>query len=807
LISLRTRADEGQERAPFKDQLANRLSKETSPYLLLHARNPVDWYPWGPEAFARAKAEDKPIFLSIGYSSCYWCHVMERESFTDPEVAAFLNQHFVSIKVDREERPDVDQVYMAALQELGPGGWPMSMFLLPDGRPFFGATYLPPRNRPGVAGLLTVLRGIAEAYRDERAQVERAAAGLAEIVKRKLGASGDRRRPLSRAMAAHGRNELAERFDPEFGGFGYSPQSPRRPKFPEPVNLIFLLDQHRRDKTGPGSQPPSLAPSKPGRDPLEMVLFTLDRMARGGIRDQLAGGYHRYSTNRTWTIPHFEKMLYDNAQLAAVYIMALELTGDARWRAEAEATLAFISRTMTSPEGGFISALDAETAGGEGAYYAWSGGEVKGVLGEGADAETFSLVFGLKGAPNFEGARYVLHQPEPLAVQAAKLGTTRRDLEARLSPLCVRMLAARAKRPAPLLDDKILSAWNGLAIAAYADAYRVLKNESYRNAADRAAGLLLSRLRDKSGRLLRTYRAGQAKLPGYLEDYAFVCHGFLRLFAATGESRWLDQARALADRMITDFRDQDQGGFFFTASDHESLLARPKDPYDGALPGANSMAVLDLLALHHATGEIRYLETARTALESFSLDLSENPGAMPLMLLALEQYLDSRPDQVTRGSQVKASEPSLASGVVSASAHVAEGERPAPDRDLKATVALAIRDGWHIYANPPGVDNLAATKLILEPNQDAVHLHVSYPAGLPRVLGSLGNEKVALYEGMVEIPLRMTLLPRAKAGRNTLMLRLEYQACNNRVCLAPASLAIPLEVTLDSQSNHAESKP
>jgi uncharacterized protein len=614
---------------------ANRLARETSPYLLLHAHNPVDWYPWGPEAFARARAENKPIFLSIGYSSCYWCHVMERESFTDPEIARFLNEHFVSIKVDREERPDVDQIYMTALQAFGPGGWPMSMFLLADGRPFFGASYLPPRDKDGASGFLTVLQELEKAFRQDRASIERSAASLTRIVKHNLEKAGDHRAGhLSREPLAEARNQLAHQFDPQFGGFGFNPRNARRPKFPEPVNLVFLLDQARRDR----KKAPRNAPD--AGDPLSMVLFTLDRIARGGIRDQLAGGYHRYSTNRYWSVPHFEKMLYDNAQLASVFVMAYEQTGDVRWRAEADATFAFVARTMTAPEGGFYSALDAETADGEGAYYVWTRAQVKQVLAGDPDLEIFLNFYGLDGEPNFEGDRSVLLQPRTLADEAAKLKITPEALEGRLRPLREKLLAVRDRRPAPLLDDKILTSWNGLMIAAYADAFRVFKNETYRKAAENSAEFILARLREPDGRLLRTYRAGQARLAAYLEDYAFLIHGLLRLHAATAEPRWLKEARALADRMRADFVDARNGGFFFTASDHESLLARPKDPHDGALPSGNSMAVLDLLALHQATGEKRYLDDARKTLEAFSSELAENSQAMPLMLLGLEEYLE-----------------------------------------------------------------------------------------------------------------------------------------------------------------------
>ncbi len=484
-----------------KERHTNRLAKETSPYLLLHAHNPVDWYPWGPEAFAKAKAENKPIFLSVGYSSCYWCHVMERESFTDEEIAKALNAGFVCIKVDREERPDVDQIYMAAVQAMGPGGWPMSVFLMPDGRPFVGGTYFPPRDRDGSAGFLTIVNGVARAWGKDRPAIDKAADAVTRALQERLkvAAEGQRRGIPPRSAVARGEAQLADQFDAEYGGFGFSADNPRRPKFPEPVNLVFLLDQHHRGGQSGAAQ----------KSALEMVTVTLEHMARGGIRDQLGGGYHRYSTDRYWIVPHFEKMLYDNAQLASVQLAAFEITKDPRWRAEAEATFAFVASKMTSPEGGFYSALDAETNGDEGAYYFWTRDEVKTALGAGADATAFMQTYGLAGEPNAEREHYVLREPHARAERAGALGLTPEQLEAKLAPLRKRLLAVREKRQSPLLDDKILCAWNGLMIAAYADGFRVLKDEKYRLAAEKAAGFLLENLRTKDGRLLRTYRAGR----------------------------------------------------------------------------------------------------------------------------------------------------------------------------------------------------------------------------------------------------------------------------------------------------------
>jgi len=766
---------------PGPKAAANRLASETSPYLLLHARNPVDWYPWGPEAFAKAKAENKPVFLSVGYSACYWCHVMERESFEDAGIAKLLNAKFVCVKVDREERPDVDQVYMAALQVFGSGGWPMSMFLTPDGRPFFGATYLPPADRDGVEGFPSVLGRVADAWRDQRAAIDHDADRLAGVVRRTLaGASGGRRAPLSRAAAAAGRDALAEQFDPDYGGFGFNPENARRPKFPEPANLVFLLDQHRRDPKGGGTTPPG---------PRAMVVATLDHMARGGIRDQLAGGYHRYATSRYWIVPHFEKMLYDNAQLASAHLLAFELTGDPRWRAEAEATFAFVARTMTAPEGGFYSALDAETGGEEGRYYVWTRDEVKRALGDGPDHDAFAQVYGLKRDPNFEKGRYVLLEPRTRAEQAPTLNTTPEALEARLAPLRAKLLAVRDRRPAPLRDDKVLTSWNGLMIAAYADGFRVLKDPRYREAADKAADFLWGTLRTPEGRLLRTYRAGRAKLPGYLEDYAFLAHGLLRLHAATGDPNRLAQARALTDRMIADFADEKDGGFFYTADDHESLIARTKDANDGVIPSGNSVAVRGLVALAAATKEPRYLDAAGKTLAAFSGRMAQTPAMMPLMLMGLEEYLDARPGEAGAEAEAAPLGPVGQGSKDVVTVEVEKVERVAggagPPK-WTATVSLTVKSGWHVYANPAGVEGIPPTRVSADDPAVKVE-RVDYPPGVAKALASSGKEKVSVYEGKVSIAV---LFGDAQGSGVSHKLTVRFQACSDRACLAPASVTV-----------------
>jgi uncharacterized protein len=757
---------------------ANRLAKETSPYLLLHAHNPVDWYPWGPEAFARAKAENKPIFLSVGYSSCYWCHVMERESFMDPAIAKILNAGYVAIKVDREERPDVDQVYMTAVQAVnGSGGWPMSMFLTPDGRPFFGGTYFRPDE------FSAILTRVLEVWKDERAGIEKDADALSDAV-RKVSAGPSLLAgpiPLTRELAASGRVALGEQFDPEFGGFGFDPARPRRPKFPEPVNLLYLLDQARRDRA-------SKAPGPPGPDPLAMALKTFDAMARGGIRDHLAGGYHRYSTVRNWSVPHFEKMLYDNAQLAEALVLAYETTGDLRWKAEAEATFAFVAKTMTSADGLFFSSLDAESEGEEGKSYVWTRAEVEKVLGGGDDFALFARVYGLDAKPNFEGERFVLLEPKIVDDPA---------VEAKLVPLRAKLLAVRDRRTAPLLDDKVLTSWNAMMIAGLAEGARVLKDERYQLAANKAADALLKLMTASDGRLLRTARGGQAKLPAYLEDYGSLIHALVRLHATTADPKRLAQAKALADRMIADFTDQKDGGFFYTAGDHEALIARVKDPFDNAVPGANSLAIRGLIGLGVATGEARYLDEAKRALEAFAPSLLKRPSGSPLMLLALEEYLDARPPSK---QETPSSAPTpRAPGVLTARAGIARPATVEPGSEFEVDLNLTIKENYHIYANPAGSDDVIPTVVSLAPGSGATLVEVRYPSGEAKVLASSGPEKVTVYEKKATPTARIRLSPDFKPGPATFTLKVRYQACDDKSCLAPATLDLPVNVEVKTR--------
>jgi uncharacterized protein YyaL (SSP411 family) len=612
---------------------ANRLADETSPYLLMHAHNPVDWYPWGPEAFAKAQRENKLIFLSIGYSSCYWCHVMERESFMDKEIAAFLNKHFVCIKVDREERPDVDDIYMTAVQLITRrGGWPLSVFLTPDAQPAFGGTYFPARqgDRGSQAGFLELITAVEQAWEREPEtmvkQAERLSSAVATVLLEQR--EGPPVAPTA-SMVDHVQEAMEEDFDKDYGGFGQPPFQAHNPKFPSPPELLYLVDRIRRND-----------------DPeaREMLLVTLDKMAEGGLRDHLGGGFHRYSVDRFWHIPHFEKMLYDNGQLASVYAEAFALTGKDKYRRIAEELLDFVLREMTDQAGGFYSAIDAETDAEEGKYYRWEKEELESLLDE-KQREFMGPIYSFSAEPNFRHdgqAFYVPQLSAPIEQLAAAHQLDEATLENRLTPLRERLLAARSERKRPLTDTKILTAWNGLMIRGFADAGRIFNNERYLQAATRGATFTLDRLQTEDGRLLRSYRNGSSQLNAYLVDYAFLVDGLIALYRATQNPRWLEEARTLTDKQIELFWDEQAGGFFFTSDDHETLIARAKKRTDNVLPSGNGIAATNLVYLANALPDSHYGDYANRLLGSLSAGLQDKIQSrrMPTTAIATAAWLD-----------------------------------------------------------------------------------------------------------------------------------------------------------------------
>ncbi len=593
----------------------NRLANETSPYLLQHAHNPVDWYPWGGEAFDRAKAENKPILLSVGYSACHWCHVMERESFENHAIASLMNESFVCVKVDREERPDVDSIYMGAVQAMtGQGGWPMTVFLTPDGKPFYGGTYFPPEDRGGLPSFPRVLQAIASAYRQKRSEIILTTDKLLAQL-RHAATSARGFEPLTTDVLNRAFSRLAGQFDGERGGFGI------QPKFPQPMTYELLLRQHLR--TG---------------DPeaLEMVTTTLDRMAMGGIYDQLRGGFHRYSTDAFWLVPHFEKMLYDNALLARLYLHAHQVTDNPLYRRVVEETLDYALAEMTDPAGGFYSAQDADSEGVEGKFFVWRPEAVIEALGK-DDAEIVNRYYGVTIDGNFEGMS-ILNVKTPPAEFAAAEGISQDQLDSLLRRARARLLEARSRRVRPGLDDKVLTSWNALMIAAFAEAGAVLDRPQYTDAAAKAAAFILDALRP-NGRLLRTYRNGQAKLNGYLEDYAFLAHALLALHEATFEARWLREAIALGNQMVELFWDDTSGQFYDTGADHEDLIIRPRDTQDNATPSGSAMAADLLLRLAVVTGDGDLERRAVTSIRSSMTLMSQYPMGAGHWLCALDFYL------------------------------------------------------------------------------------------------------------------------------------------------------------------------
>jgi hypothetical protein len=742
----------------------NRLAGESSPYLLQHAHNPVDWHPWGPEALEKAKREDKPIFLSVGYSTCYWCHVMERQCFEDEAIAAEMNRLFVNIKVDREERPDVDQLYMTAVQLITRhGGWPMSVWLTPDLRPFYGGTYFPPANFVGY------LRALEDAYRNRRDEVHKSADQIVAIIQG-LARPGAPDQPLTVDLPLIAR--LVQRstldYDSRHGGFGGAPKFPRE-------TLLELLLVHL---------------DFPKPQPFDATLrsqfnHTLDAMADGGIRDQLGGAFHRYATDARWLVPHFEIMLYDNAMLGWAYAESYRQTRQERHAQVAREVFDFILREMTAPSGAFYTAFDAEVDAQEGLSYLWTAAEIESLLGP-DDAKLFDHVYGVDRGPNFADPHHgtgtpdknILYLPQSFEDAAKELGHSPQQLRDRLAPMRQKLYEARRNRKQPLLDTKVITSWNALMIRALAHGGKVLGERRYVDAAARAAEFLLSR-HQREGVLYRTSRESEPKYRGFLDDYAFLAQALLALHAATGEAHWKQQAAAVALSMVQKFVDDEAGGFFFTDREATDLIVRQKTAQDSPLPSGNAVAILALLELGQVQGAIG-------ALATFAQQLADQAESMSAMVQAALMYL-RRGDPFT----------------VSASPEATPADRPASPQEIAAGVVsvephwisaaelhlvLKILPPFHINANNP-----ASTDVPLIPTRLAIDVPVAsveYPPGEEQAF-AFSSTPIRVYTGTVKFLVRF---PNPLKPESRLRMSLSYQACDESACFPPATKQIEMEI-------------
>ncbi|MGH7827589.1 MAG: thioredoxin domain-containing protein [Candidatus Binatia bacterium] len=612
---------------------SNQLIQETSPYLLQHAHNPVDWYPWGEEAFQKAKSENKPILLSIGYSACHWCHVMERESFEDEQIAALMNELFVNIKVDREERPDLDEIYMNAVQMLtGRGGWPMTVFLTPEGKPFYGGTYFPPEDRYGVPGFPKILTGVANAYRQKPQEVQRSVNQILAALERMSGSATETQQTFSPEVITESAQQLAQAYDSNHGGLG------KAPKFPNVGVYELFLRHYRRSKN---------------ERYLEMVTHTLRRMADGGIYDHLGGGFHRYSVDEKWLVPHFEKMLYDNAQLVRIYAQVYCATNNPFFKRIVEETTEYLLREMRHPGGGFYSTQDADSEGEEGRFFVWMPDEISRILGEEA-GEIFCRMYDVSEHGNFE-EKNILH-PILTVEQTSKLFKRKEaDIENLISTAKEKLFNEREKRIKPFRDEKILTSWNGLMLSGLAEAIKISRNPNYLGAANATVEFFFTQM-FRDGYLLHVYKDDKAKLFGYLDDYAFLATGLLDVYEATLERSHLERALGLVDIMIREFWDDQDGAFFYTGKSHEQLIARSKPIFDGSVPSGNAVATQLLLRFYHYTARDDYLKKAEKVLRSYYDTMASQPFGFAHMLAALDFYLEkpkeivligSREDQVT----------------------------------------------------------------------------------------------------------------------------------------------------------------
>ncbi len=762
----------------------NHLIHETSPYLLQHAHNPVNWYSWGPEALAKAKKEDKPIFISIGYSTCYWCHVMEVESFENEEVAGILNEHFIAIKVDREERPDIDEQYMLATQLVtGRGGWPNSVWLTPDGRPWMAGTYFPK------AQFIRILKTLSGYWKDRREEVEQQADQLAQAIRRVGGGRGFVQSssvagPADQKLIDNAVAEYKRAFDEDRGGFS------RAPKFPPHGVLRVLIHEYRR--TGDESL-------------LRMITRTLDGMWLGGMHDHVGGGFHRYSTDRVWLLPHFEKMLYDNAQLMRAYTDGYLLSGFSRYREAVEDIFHWVQSEMTSPEGGFYSAIDSGKVDKEGETYVWHYKEAVELLGE-EDGALFTEVYNLRKRGNFrkestgkKPGTNIVHLKKPLAEIARALGESPESFKARMAALRAKLLVRRNTWVQPHKDDKILTSWNGLMIGSLAYAGRQLNEPKYTEAAAEAADFILNQLIDDRKRLLRTYRIGQAKLPGYLDDYAYLAEGLLDLYAVTGEKRWLGEARRLGNVMLGEFEDKQDGAFFFTSASHEYLLMRSKSLTGGGnVPSANGVAVLALLELNRITGSKGYAQAAERTIETLTGIMWRSPRSLNSGIYAAAVALEHKETKRLQDAEGGSADVSKKLGPVTARLFSSR-LTVKPGDTLQLALALDVGEGWHLYGPNPDAAFLIPTSVNITPTAAFSVGNVKTPEPRKK-LDSILKQVLATYEGRIWYFIPVTVRKNAPIGEAKLTMQVKTQACDQSRCLPPRTDEIEITLNVTSAS-------
>lgn len=728
----------------------NRLILEASPYLLQHAHNPVDWYPWGPEAFEKARNENKPVFLSIGYSTCHWCHVMERESFDNIDIATFMNRHFVSIIVDRERHPDIDMTYMTAVKLLnGSSGWPMNSFLTPQGQLFFGGTYYPPDQ------FLDLLKRMEQAWREQQEIILNRAHLISNKVQDYLGTK-NKRVAIDRSIFDMALRQIHARYDSFKGGFDHAP------KFPNESILFFLFDMAVRHQDEAA---------------MKVFMHSLQQMAMGGIYDQLGGGFHRYSTDLYWLIPHFEKMLFNQANLSQLYIKAHELSGDLLYARVAQQIFDYVLHELTSPEGGFYSAMDADSEGKEGKYYIWSLDEVREILTE--DEAAFAIeIFGMSETGNYEGSN-VLYLPVTLGNYSEKKGMPLKQVLDELDLVRGKLLSYRNKRSSPLRDEKIIISWNSMMITALANASQVLNNKKYLDMAVNSAEFIWNNMRNEDNNLWRIYLDGEASVSASQDDYAYYSEALLILYDITDDILWQKRSRLIVEKMLDKFWDSKNHGFYITAEDRDNtIMIRPKDSNDSATPSGNSVALRVLSRLNRRTGEIIYEKYASETLSAFSSNIVKNPAAYPYMLLAANEFLYRETGDIQYAARGKVK------------VKKARTERR-DNGHMVIFLSFNIQPGWHINSDSTLDEDLVPTHISIMENQSTWRItDIEYPEPEIKILG-FSKTSLSLFEKHFNVRLSLDLNGRnPDAILNIIPLRINLQACNDEICLAPETLIL-----------------